>query len=396
MKNMFKIKFAIYALSFILLATNAISPAMKSISSAFPEVSAVGIQLVLQLPMLMSVPFIIFGGIVARKFDKKKLILLGLALFVVGGTGGFYTNSYAFLVISRCLYGIGYGLLVPCSMGLVSDLFYRTSEYASMIGYENAVKNIGGVCFTALAGFLCLRSWHHVFLLYFTGAVVFAIMLLFMPDVKPREDAPDERPAEKAAGAKEKLPRILIPAITLAFFVSFCQTITNGNLSYLIEDGQFGNASLSGMLISLATCANVAGSTVFSRTERRFSTKTVVIGVGLNLIGLWLLGSAKSLAVVVAGVIFAGFGQGYNNPALLMLVGKESRRSSTLYFSIVQASMNLGAMLQAILVPTITKSVFGGAGVGKYAYLVGACVELLTVIGGIAIVSRSSRRAHAG
>lgn len=396
MKNMFKVKFAIYALSFILLATNAISPAMKSISSAFPEVSAVGIQLVLQLPMLMSVPFIIFGGIVARRFDKKKLILLGLALFVVGGTGGFFTNSYAMLVVSRCLYGIGYGLLVPCSMGLVADLFYGTDEYASMIGYENAIKSIGGVCFTALAGFLCLRSWHHVFLLYFTGAVVFAVMLLFMPDVKPREDTEAERQARAGSGAGTRIPRVLIPTILLAFFVSFCQTITNGNLSYLVEDGSFGDASLSGMLISLATCATVAGSTMFSKTEKHLSTRTVVIGIGLNLIGLWLLGAAKTLAVVVIGVVFAGLGQGYNNPALLMLVGKENRKSSTLYFSIVQASMNLGAMLQAVIIPTLTKAVFGGTGVGKQAYLVGGCVELVTIIAGIIIVSRSSRQAQAG
>ncbi|MBQ9268689.1 MAG: MFS transporter [Oscillospiraceae bacterium] len=365
--NQNRAKLGIYLLGFILLATNAISPAMASISAAFPEASAVTVQMVLLLPQLMSVPFVIFGGAIAQRFSKKKLIILSLILFSAGGVTGFFTEHLWVLLVSRCVYGVGYGLLVPASLGIASDMFFGTADYDHVVGMQYSLKSIGSIFYTLFAGMLCAVSWHHTFLLYLSGGVVLVIFCALVPETAPAavQEGPDQT-------GDTGFPPILIPAILIGFFYSFCISVNNSNLSYLIEDNSFGTSVASGIVTSLCTVGAAVGAWAYDRILTRCGGATFLIGIICSTAGLLLGGTARGLWMVVICVLLLGFGLGLTNPALLMLVGKASKTTSTLCFSLVMAAMNLGAMLQGTIIPPLAKRIFGGNGVGKPAFLLGA------------------------
>jgi len=380
-------RFGVYLLGFILLAINAISPAMASISAAFPDASAVTVQMILLLPQLMSVPFVIFGGAIAQRYSKKKLIILSLILFSTGGTTGFFTENLGIILASRCVYGVGYGLLVPASLGIASDMFFGTGDYDHVVGMQYSLKSIGSIFYTLFAGMLCAITWHHTFLLYLSGAAVLVIFCALVPETAPSGCQEKKRESEKGG-----FPAILIPAILLGFFYSFCISVNNSNLSYLIEDNGFGTSVASGAVTSLCTVGAAAGAWGYDRLLSRCGNSTFLIGIICSAVGLLLGGTATGLWMVVLCVLLLGFGLGLTNPALLMLVGKSSQATSTLCFSLVMASMNLGAMLQGTIIPPLARALFGGSGVGRSAFSLGAAGCGLCILGALAMLGSIRRQ----
>ena len=385
------IKLTIYMVAFILLGMYAISPAMSSISAAMPERSATEIQMILQLPALMSVPFLLFGGIISQKISRKTLILFGLVCYTAGGTTGFFTSSYTVILLSRCVLGLGIGIMNPCTMGLISDLFYGTEDYAPTVGIENASKSIGGVVGTMITGALCTISWHHTFLIYFLGVPIFLFMLFFVPGMKAVPSSGSQDNGEK--GNKTDIlkllgqPTLLLVAL-LSFMTSYSMNITNGNISYLIEGGGFGNSTLAGFAASIFTLFCVVGSWIFARITNKLGKKAILYGIVMAGFGMLLSGVAPNVLLACLGVAILGTGAGIINPAQMMLVGNIDQQNAAFYFSVVLSAMNLGSTCQGATVPTIAAALFGGTGVGAHAYLVGAIGFVITFIWGVFVVSR--------
>lgn len=387
-------KFGIYSLAFILLGTNAISPAMASISAAFPDAAASTVQLILLIPQLMSAPFIIFGGFIAGFFSKKKLSLFGLALFSLGGITGFFVRSLPVIIVSRCFFGIGYGFLVPCSLGLASDIFFGTEEYDHIVGMEYSLKSIGSVGYSLIAGILCTISWQHTFLVYLSGVIVFFIILIVLPDIPPERKLGERthKKEERVEKTKHKIPSILIPCILIAFIYSFFVQINTSNISYLVEDNSFGTSAVSGVMSALCTVGAAIGAAAYDKILQKTGRFTLLLGMAFCIIGLYFGAFATGIVMVVVCVLFDGFGLGMVNPALLMLVGKDDKKASTLYFSLVMAFMNVGSMLQGVIVPRFSAWIFGGSGVGKSAYFVGATGMVLVFVLAVLMILKFTHR----
>lgn len=373
------IKLTIYMVAFILLGMYAISPAMASISAAMPDKSATQIQMIMQLPALMSIPFLLFGGIISQKISRKTLILFGLVCYTAGGVTGFFTESYVLILISRCVLGLGIGIMNPCTMGLISDLFYGTDDYAPTVGIENASKSIGGVCGTIITGWLCGISWHHTFLIYFLGVPIILFMIFFVPSMKAAGN--ESTTVKEKRGWKKLLlqPALLLVAVT-GFLSSYSMNITNGNISYLIEDSGFGNAFITGFAASTFTLFCVVGSWIFARITKKLENKAIFLGIVLAGAGMLLAGISPSIWPALLGVALLGTGAGIINPAQMMLVGRIDQQNSAFYFSVILAAMNLGSTIQGATVPTIASALFGGKGVGAHAYLVGAIGFVITLV----------------
>ena len=70
-----------------IMAPTAVAPALAAIKQAFPEISETEAKLVLTLPTLM-MPIGLFAAKLTERFDKKKILLTGMLLFLVFGIGG--------------------------------------------------------------------------------------------------------------------------------------------------------------------------------------------------------------------------------------------------------------------------------------------------------------------
>lgn len=133
---------AIYSISMVTsLPGLAISPILGKLESIFSSTSELQLQMLESLPSFIIVPFILLAGRMSLYFNTKKLLITGLAIFFACSIAyPFADRMWALLLISGLL-GIGAGLVIPFSTGLVADYFsgsYRTKQ----LGYVSAITNL--------------------------------------------------------------------------------------------------------------------------------------------------------------------------------------------------------------------------------------------------------------
>ena len=162
---------------FILLPIFSIYASEYNNSSAFLAGIAIGSyslsQAVMQVPM----------GYLSDKFGRKKIVLFGLLLFIVGSGLCFYADDIIFLIIGRIVQGLG----AISSVG-VATLSENTSEenrasaftiMGITVGVTFVIGFIAGPFFTTIYSFQSL-----FILLFFFGIVASLITFLYYPEDK--------------------------------------------------------------------------------------------------------------------------------------------------------------------------------------------------------------------
>lgn len=170
------------------MAGAAVAPALGIIREYFSDEPLTVVQSIISMPALFIAITNLFFGRLCRIFTAKKLTLIGLIMYVVFGcAAGLFSDIYLVLVC-RALLGIGVGILMPLSTGLIS--YYFTKDKQDMLmGYSSAMNMLGGVVATLIAGMLAIVSWRLSFLVYLIGVICLVLVLLWMPDEKIVDDS---------------------------------------------------------------------------------------------------------------------------------------------------------------------------------------------------------------
>ena len=115
--------------------------------------------MILTLPSLFVIVFSSISGRLSTVMSKKILILIGLVLFIVGGMAPavMLSGSLSFILIMRAVLGIGLGICMPFTTGLIADFFER-DEQSNLLGFQSSVVNIGGIVTSIIAGVLAALS----------------------------------------------------------------------------------------------------------------------------------------------------------------------------------------------------------------------------------------------
>ena len=93
-----------------IMAPTAVAPALAAIKVAFEGISETEAKLVLTLPTLM-MPLGLVAAKLTERFDKKKILLAGMFLFLVFGVGGGFVNDFKLLIAMRVMFGVGIGIM---------------------------------------------------------------------------------------------------------------------------------------------------------------------------------------------------------------------------------------------------------------------------------------------
>ena len=143
----------------------AVSPILGDLTKIFPKATDLDIQMLTSLPSLLIIPFILLGGKLTEKVDFVRILKIGLWLFAASGILYLISNKMWQLIVVSALLGIGSGLIIPLSTGLISKYFvgtYRVKQF----GLSSAITNFTLVIATAVTGYLAEVSWHLPFLVY--------------------------------------------------------------------------------------------------------------------------------------------------------------------------------------------------------------------------------------
>lgn len=299
-----------------------VSPILGDLTKIFPKATDLDIQMLTSLPSLLIIPFVLLGGKLTEKVDFVRILQIGLWLFAASGVLYLLSNKMWQLIVVSALLGIGSGLIIPLSTGLISRYFvgaYRVKQF----GLSSSITNFTLVIATAVTGYLAEESWHLPFIVYLLPLV--SIMLIGhlktnRPESVSATSSQSIRAAELAAidtgGSKYGIHiRHLIQLMAFYGVTTYIVLAVIFNLPFLMEKHHFSSGN-SGLMISLFFLAITVPGFCLDKIVGYLKERTKLyslLAIGLGLLLIWI---APIEWLIIPGCILVGLGYGVIQPML--------------------------------------------------------------------------------
>ena len=287
----------------------AISPILEDLSRIFPSASQLEVQMLTSLPSLLIIPFVLLSGWFSRSSESLKLLAVGLAIFFASGAVCIFAKDIRLLIVASCVMGIGAGVAVPYSTGLVVRYFTGDAR-VQQLGISSAVNNLSLVVATALVGWIATKDWHLAFTVYLLPAISM-VMLLALRGVKA---APEPKESDQLRQSKIAWSRLAGLSV-LYFVITFTTLVITFYLSFLLEKYHFPQ-ELSSVMISLFFLAIMLPGLVLNVVIRRVRSFTIFGSLCLIVVGLLLVGTVPDVPLMTLGVVLTGVGYGVLQPII--------------------------------------------------------------------------------
>lgn len=300
----------------------AVSPILGDLTKIFPKATDLDIQMLTSLPSLLIIPFVLLGGKLTEKVDFVRILQIGLWFFAASGVLYLLSNKMWQLIVVSALLGIGSGLIIPLSTGLISRYFvgaYRVKQF----GLSSSITNFTLVIATAVTGYLAEVSWHLPFIVYLLPLV--SIMLVGhlktnRPESVSATSSQGIRAAELAAidtgGSKYGIHiRHLIQLMAFYGVTTYIVLAVIFNLPFLMEKHHFSSGN-SGLMISLFFLAITVPGFCLDKIVGYLKERTKLyslLAIGLGLLLIWI---APIEWLIIPGCILVGLGYGVIQPML--------------------------------------------------------------------------------
>ncbi|HLR54715.1 MAG TPA: MFS transporter [Pseudogracilibacillus sp.] len=291
------------------MAGAAISPALGLIAEAFPEASSTMIKLVLTAPSLMIIPFSFLSSFLTFKMTKRTIIMIGLAIYLIGGIGPQLVSTIEVLLVLRLILGAGVGLVMPLSMSLIND-YYTGKERTQMMGYNSAFSNFGGIITMLVAGWLATFGWRVPFNVYFLGLIIFLLIFFFLPKGEIQLPVKEK--------SKTRLPLAVYGYALAMGGVMLAYYSVATNIALYLEQNSLGGATLAGTIVSFTTVGGMITSLLLVRIEmtlKNFLIPVMLLGMGIAFL---FLAVTNNIPLIIFSVCLIGFGQGSLFPTLVL------------------------------------------------------------------------------
>lgn len=239
--------------------------------------SELGLQWIVNAYVITFAGFMLLGGRAADIFGRKRIFVLGLALFTVASLGGGLAQQPWQLIAARTVQGIGAAVLAPATLTILTTSFPAGPARTRAIATWTAVGAGGGAAGGLVGGTLTeFLSWRWVLLINVPiGALVLGGAVLWL--------------TESRQGAVRRLD---VPGALLV-------TAGLGLVAYgIVQTETDGWASLSALLPLVAGLVVIA---VFLVVEARAKAPLMPLG----LFRLRSVSSANGAMVLAGAAMFS-------------------------------------------------------------------------------------------
>ncbi|MDQ1044239.1 MFS transporter [Streptomyces sp. V4I2] len=136
-------------------------------------------------PLVCASLLILFGTL-GDRVGRRRVLLLGYALFGVASAMAALADTAQVLIVARALLGVGGAMIMPATLSILRQVFPDRRERALAIGIWSAVAAVGAAVGPLLGGFLLEHFWWgSVFLVNIPLMLVsLPIGRLFLPESK--------------------------------------------------------------------------------------------------------------------------------------------------------------------------------------------------------------------
>lgn len=275
------------AMSVSWAATDIYLPSLPRISDYF-SVSEDITQLTLPVYLLGSLIATPFFGAYADAYGRKKILLFGMGLFILGSALSTFSPSIGFLILFRFLQGAGACASFVIGWAIVQDL-YPAEQGAKVMSRMAMTFTAIPLVAPSLGGYIEVNfGWRANFVVIFLAASLSALMILTkLKTISPLQRASRLRPPEIFRTYR----RILTNKMFLAYVLIFAW-LCAGEWVYLtiapfyFVDTLGFSPKIFGFLLSGLGLSYVVGTmTAPLLIDRVGMDKTILIGLGLSLAG---------------------------------------------------------------------------------------------------------------
>lgn len=366
-----KLKVTVLMLSLVtVMAGAAVAPALGPIGEYFSNADPLLIKLIVTLPAL----FIIFTSLsfnaISSKLTSKTIAVLGLVLYIIGGCGAGFADNIYLLLVFRGILGVGVGLIMPLSTGLIA-YFFDKKEQPKLMGYSTAMNNLGGIIALALSGVLVSLNWRYSFAIYLLGLVI----LIMVIRVLPKEKKSSAKSSFDMKSIRKILPYGIAMFLTMIVFYA-----VPANFSMVATQENLVPTSFVGVLMSVQNITSFIIGLVVSVIISKLGRFAKYFAPGTLALGFFSLTFPGSIAAAVLGLFLIGVGLGIMVPLLFSQISFHmDKEKMTSAMSIMSAMMYLGQFLSPILIDGI-QSQLGLTGLQTPFYIAMVLAVVLLIV----------------
>ncbi|MFE4667801.1 MFS transporter [Streptomyces sp. NPDC056716] len=121
--------------------------------------SAIELLWIVDVYPLVCAALLILFGTLGDRVGRRRILLLGYALFGVASALAALADSGQTLILARALLGVGGAMIMPATLSILRQVFPDRRERAVAIGVWSAVAAVGAAVGPLLGGFLLEHFW---------------------------------------------------------------------------------------------------------------------------------------------------------------------------------------------------------------------------------------------
>lgn len=269
--------------------------------------------------------------------------------------------------------GCGAGLFSPFTVSLIYRL-YKGDDLNNMLGYQNSVQNIGSAAFAFVLGALVANGWRMVYWAY-----IFAIVPLFLFSGFVKLPKDNQKQVDNAAHTRTTTNAKVLGFMLLTILTFIMFSVITVNLAGYVVSKHITTTSVASILIACISIASMVSSALFGRIVKVLRSFVLAVTFFGIAIGFILLFTAKSVAILTAGVIIAGFFFGWYFPQVFMRLDQVAPKGAGNFStSLVLIGVNIGVFLA----PAIMNGIAGMLGQvsAEMVFKVSACGFIILTI----------------
>lgn len=328
-----------------IMAPTAVSPALAEIQKAFPQITATQAKMVLTLPTLVMMPIGLYSAKLTARFDKKKLLLLGMTLFLIFGVGGGFVNNFGLLLIMRVLFGIGLGIMTPLSTSLIFDFAPEPGRRSKLLGIQGASNQFGGLVFMTLSGVLASISWRYSFLCYAFVIVSLVLTTLYLPSIPPMA------PRNPKGGKPKKMSKKIFLLAFFAMMIFACYFVINTDLALFMDKYQIGDAKECGYALSIMRIPAIIAGLTLAKIMKRLKDWTMPVATAIMACGYLIIAYSNTFPMMMLGCLVVGLGGGFALPPISLYLPRiVTPRQRTFGVAIIMSVAQLGQFISPLFV----------------------------------------------
>lgn len=370
---------AILSLSLVVnLPGLAVSPMLGTLEKIFPDTTQLEVQLLTMLPNLLIIPCLLLSGHFSLSGNKTAIVTVSLIIYAACGVAYLFARSMAALIVISCALGIGAGLLIPFSTGLIADAFsgpYRMQQ----MGFQSAISNMTLVCATFVVGWLSGHDWHMPFLVYLIPLVPLALTP-FLRKLPKEESAGTPAQAPAPVGKGGIMVGRLLATMGVYFFITYAVIIISYYAPFVAEKEHLSSA-FTGTITSIFFLFVFLPGFFLPRIIARFGSNTVIMCAAVTFVGLGIFAVFPDSSGMIVGAILMGIGYGTLQPLLYdkATFTTSDPRKATLALAFI-LSANYLAIVVAPFIVDFFRSAFHASDVLAFSFILNCCFTGIFII----------------